>query len=840
MDKRTILFSILVFATLFLVNFYFDSEHAEKLRQWNLSQESKKKQQIKLMESEISENSSAIQKLPLYTAFADAKGNEILTTGIFTNNAFLTIAWSASLPETLYIQPQHSTDKNTKALNLSFDPKTAGLPAVYQENINSPLQIGNLPDLGSYKLYALILSDRPNLTAPEVMIAEYHDGQVTLTQDKIDQLKKELAQEKSSETKPADGHAILLMKADDQYLPVGILNRALNRVVYLEDVPNLNVHSFDSKETVKVLPTAKGGQKFYVLENDYQQLVFSNVGAALVEINLPFSSESNKVSSVRPIEIDRDIKEFHAYNGHFPAHPYFTASNQDDSQYIEHEKGQLGGYYPLIRRNLIEGGLRKSVELNPRFYSLNLLSEYPEFAELQYTVTHFDKRSITFEGQQRQRKITKTFSLPDNDAPYTFDLKLNVEGDKRGLWLSTGIPEVELFSGVPDPVLKYRITRNQKPAIETISLPENSITNNSASPDWICNSNGFFGIIIDPLTPVDAGYKAVHVPGQTAPSRIVEVDQSHDRYEAKNFPGYLLMTPIKSGSGSIDYRIFAGPFSSAVLKKVDAIYSDAATGYNPDYIACQSYHGWFSFISEPFAKLLFVLMNFFHSITGSWALSIVLLTAALRLMLYPLNAWSTKSMLKMQQIAPLVTAIQEKYKKDPKKMQAEVMNLYREKGVNPMSGCVPMLIQMPFLIGMFDLLKTTFELRGASFIPGWIDNLTSPDVLFSWETPIFFIGNQFHLLPILLGVVMFFQQRMSAPKIDPAQMTDQQRQQRAMGTFMPVIFTFMFYNFPSGLNIYWLSSMLLAMLQQWWMQYRMAKDTSAATAAAPSPQKNLK
>ena len=217
-------------------------------------------------------------------------------------------------------------------------------------------------------------------------------------------------------------------------------------------------------------------------------------------------------------------------------------------------------------------------------------------------------------------------------------------------------------------------------------------------------------------------------------------------------------------------------------------------------------------------------MRFFHSLTGSWAFSIVLLTVALRVMLYPLNAWSTKSMVRMQQIAPEVTAIQEKYKKDPKKVQLEIMNLYRDKGVNPVSGCFPLLIQMPFLIGMFDLLKSTFELRGASFIPGWIDNLTAPDVLFSWSMPIPLIGNQFHLLPILLGVVMFVQQRFmsTAPK-DPAMLTDQQRQQRFMGNIMSVVFTVMFYSFPSGLNIYWLSSMLLGILQQYFTTKRMNK-----------------
>lgn len=172
----------------------------------------------------------------------------------------------------------------------------------------------------------------------------------------------------------------------------------------------------------------------------------------------------------------------------------------------------------------------------------------------------------------------------------------------------------------------------------------------------------------------------------------------------------------------------------------------------------------------------------------------------------------------MQQISPEVTKIQEKYKKDPKKAQMEIVNLYRERGVNPLSGCLPMLIQMPFLIGMFDLLKSNFELRGASFIPGWIDDLAAPDVLFSWEYPLPIIGNSFHLLPIILGGVMFMQQRLFATgPTDPEKMTDQQRQARSMGTMMAAVFTFLFYNFPSGLNIYWLSSMLLSMGQQWWM-----------------------
>lgn len=394
----------------------------------------------------------------------------------------------------------------------------------------------------------------------------------------------------------------------------------------------------------------------------------------------------------------------------------------------------------------------------------------------------------------------------------------------RGLYLSSGIPEVEWISGATAPVLKYRITRNQRADVELIDLPQGTKTISSVIPDWLCNSNGFFGLILDALTEPGNGYRVALVPGTEVPSRLVEIDQQYDLYPADKMPGYEVMVPFKSSPGETKFRVFAGPFASNVLKQLDATYANPETGYNPDYIACQTFHGWFAFISEPFAKFLFLLMQAFHWLTGSWGFSIILLTIALRIMLYPLNAWSLKSTINMQKIAPDIKLIQDKYKKDPQKAQAEIINLYRERGVNPLSGCLPLLIQMPFLIGMFDLLKSTFELRGASFIPGWINDLSAPDTLFSWGYPIFFIGNAFHLLPFLLGGVMFLQQRMMATgPANPTEMTDQQRQQKAMGTMMTVMFTVMFYHFPSGLNIYWLSSMLLGILQQWWTSKKMMK-----------------
>lgn len=583
--------------------------------------------------------------------------------------------------------------------------------------------------------------------------------------------------------------------------------------------------------TQNFTPTAskKKEETFYVLETPYQQLVFSNVGGALAEVNLPFQTEENQSSVVREIEFDREMVNSYPANAYFPSHPYYTPE-PSGKEPILNEKGKLGGYYPLLRRDLIVQPPRQNIKVKPQYYALNIVSEYPELAEMIYEVKKFDQQSIVFEAVQNHRRITKSYFLGDAthpQGPYCLNVEIKIEGEGKGLWLTSGVPEAEWISGGLAPTLKYRLTRNQKSEVEKIDLPKDSATVSSVYLDWICNSNGFLGMIMDPILDstreIEPGYRVQLVPGTSVPSRLSEFDQTNESFKPASMPGYMTFLPINKGT--MKFRFFAGPFDSAILKEVDQLYSDPATGYNPDYISCQTMHGWFTFISEPFAKFLFILMNLFHTFTGSWAFSIVLLTISLRIMLYPLNAWSTKSMVRMQQIGPEVTALQEKHKKDPKKAQIEIMNLYRERGINPASGCIPMLIQMPFLIGMFDLLKSSFALRGASFIPGWIDDLTAPDVLFRWKTPIFFIGTEFHLLPILLGVVMFVQQRLMAtgPK-DPNLMTDQQRQQKMMGTIMTVVFTVMFYNFPSGLNIYWLSSMLLGILQQWMTAKKLQKE----------------
>lgn len=782
MDRRTVIFVLLVGITFFGFNLFFSRQQDDKNREILKQQEAKSKKEDAQRAEEIKSRTAQPSDLPLTTLYLDQEKTLPLSKGIDLNEGILTLAWDDSLPDSIFAN-------GSQKWLVTKNPVKNG-PVLYASSDFKTLDIASLPDTGTYDLQ-LVSFPSPNTV--RIYLGEYSQGDLSILQG------------------PLLENAIALYKGPSAWLPFGFYEGQGSVFVNLQKLPILSGLISPLTQSQGLIGPQQKDQKFYKLENAYQQLVFSNIGGALVEINLPFQSGQDKSSVVKEIGFDREIAEDSPKNARFPAHPYYSP----DSDKV-HPSGEIGGYYPLLRRGIWN---QKDTPLSPSYYALNIVSDYPEMAELLYDVKEFTQNKIVFEARQPHRKITKTYTLSSGSegAPYILDLELQVEGDSRGLWLVSGVPEVEIMSNSSSPMIQYRMSRKGKSEVEKLSLPKINeiVTVSSIYPDWVVNSNGYLGLILDPLETMRSGYKVAAIAGAKVPTRLSVINPKHQPYPASKYPGYQVMLPLSTKGGITKFRVYAGPFEESVLKKVDAIYSDPNTGYNPDYLACRTFYGWFSFISEPFAKFLFIVMKFFHSVTGSWGFSIILLTVFLRVLLYPLNAWSIKSMRRMQQISPQIQAIQARHKKEPKKAQAEIMALYREKKVNPFTGCIPILIQLPFLIAMFDLLKSSFQLRGASFIPGWIDNLTAPDVLFSWQTPIFFIGNQFHLLPILLGVVMFFQQRLfsTAPK-DPNKMTDQQRQQKAMGSIMTVVFTVMFYHFPSGLNLYWLSSMLLGILQQ--------------------------
>ena len=477
-------------------------------------------------------------------------------------------------------------------------------------------------------------------------------------------------------------------------------------------------------------------ESLYVLENDYQQLVFSSTGGALKEINLPFHTQTNQKSVIKSTETDAKAKR---------GYPLTAMSASNEQKDLEN-----GDYYPLLRSS--------QDKIDSKHYALNIISEEADLENQVYKVKEQTNDKLVFETTLNGQKITKTYTL---EGPYMLDLKVDVSEGNGNFWLSSGVLETELISNAPTPAIKAKSFKKDKFETASLKLPKEHTTQTDVKPEWIANSNGFFSLIVKPTDSTLTGYKLGKVTASELPSRLSNIGNYKDQKRAESFHGYEFFLPLKASSEPLNFKIFAGPLETDLLKSIDQNYSDP-TGEALGFTKAQSSHGWFSFISEPFAKILLVFMKLFYSFTKSWGLSIILLTIALRVMLYPLNSWSIKSMRKMQEVGPQVTALQKRYKDDPKKAQQEVMALYKKKKANPLSGCLPMLIQMPFLIGMFDLLRSSFVLRGASFIPGWINNLTSPDVLFSWDQPLWLIGNEFHLLPVLTGIVMFIQQKMSS------------------------------------------------------------------------------
>lgn len=214
---------------------------------------------------------------------------------------------------------------------------------------------------------------------------------------------------------------------------------------------------------------------------------------------------------------------------------------------------------------------------------------------------------------------------------------------------------------------------------------------------------------------------------------------------------------------------------------------------------------------SPLEAILKWILEKIYRLIPNWGASIIIMTLLLRLALFPLTKNQSLSSLKMQEISPEVKRIQEKYKNDPQKQQSALSSLYREKGYNPMSGCLPMIVQFLMIFAMYNLFNNYFEFRGASFIEGWIDDLSTGDSIYSLPFSIPLLGDQLRILPI---VYLFSQLIFSKITKLGAPASGSQTQMNMMMYGLPLMFFFFFYNAPSGLLIYWTVSNLFQLGQQ--------------------------
>jgi YidC/Oxa1 family membrane protein insertase len=242
---------------------------------------------------------------------------------------------------------------------------------------------------------------------------------------------------------------------------------------------------------------------------------------------------------------------------------------------------------------------------------------------------------------------------------------------------------------------------------------------------------------------------------------------------------------VRLDGGGSSFHVFMGPKERDVL---------TAAGHQLDRALD---FGWFWFIARP----LLYLLKLLHSISGNYGVDIILLTTLVKVVTIPLTQSSLRNMKAMQKLQPEMTKLRERYKDDQVALQKEVMELYKRHQVNPLSGCLPMVLQIPIFVGLYNALNHAIELRHAPFML-WINDLSAPDKLMIAGVPI-------PVLTLVMGLSMLVQQRMTPQQGDPMQ-------QRMM-MIMPVMFTFMFINFPAGLVLYWLVNNLLSIAQQYFM-----------------------
>ncbi|MCP4020801.1 MAG: membrane protein insertase YidC [Desulfobacteraceae bacterium] len=301
--------------------------------------------------------------------------------------------------------------------------------------------------------------------------------------------------------------------------------------------------------------------------------------------------------------------------------------------------------------------------------------------------------------------------------------------------------------------------------------------------DWAGYTDRYFLTSVMPKTPLDTKLKL------TFADEIVTTNF---------FQPMERLDPGKQATYSFTY--YMGPKSLKILSQYDNALKKAIN------------FGWFDVIAKP----LLITMNYIYKVIPNYGVAIILLTILIKILFWPLGTKSYKSMNEMKKVQPLMMEIREKYKDDKQRMNQEIVGLYKTYKVNPASGCLPLLVQMPIFFALYRMLYMAIELRHASFL-GWINDLSSPDRLFHFDFTIPMMQPPFGIpvLTLLMGASFLLQQKMAPTAGDPMQ--------AKMMMLMPIFMTVLFINFPAGLVLYMLVNNVISMGQQYYIQKKFSK-----------------
>jgi YidC/Oxa1 family membrane protein insertase len=425
-----------------------------------------------------------------------------------------------------------------------------------------------------------------------------------------------------------------------------------------------------------------------------------------------------------------------------------------------------------------------------------------------YEIIAKDDQSVAFQGKTPEGlTVKKVFSASTGDTKDDHLLKLDITVTNPGT-TPFQTEEFYLYTGTaaslePDELLKPGFFWNNAGDADTKD-------SNFFNKGWFSEEKSeyrathsrlrFGGVMSRFFANIVSHTVTTDEPGKIWSSRFL-IDHSRDEFAALKSAGTdfaveaaVALPPIDLAPGASvtkNYEIYLGPKEYQRLK---------ATGGQRAFVM---FYGWFT----PISKLLTNIMNWMHSLSGNWGVAIIFMTLLIRVVIWPLQAKSQYAMKRMGLLAPKMKELQEKFKDEPAKQQQEMMKLYRDYGVNPVGGCLPMFLQIPIFFGFFRVLQNAAELRGQDFL--WVQDLSMPDTI----TQIY--GFDLNPLPLIMGVTMFLQM-----KVTPQPATADKMQQRIF-MLMPFMFLFFCYSFAAALALYWTTQNIFSIFQTWIMKLYM-------------------
>jgi YidC/Oxa1 family membrane protein insertase len=437
------------------------------------------------------------------------------------------------------------------------------------------------------------------------------------------------------------------------------------------------------------------------------------------------------------------------------------------------------------RINLVTGVEAGKVSLVTPFTELGI----GDFGNRIFEIVSEDGSTVSFEARENGVTLRKTFTF-DSEG-YSFRLRVEVLNESTASIAPRFQIDIPAYYNPADDFREQALAAFQDGS-------------RVAKPIQGLGGGGFFQSITggkpekyeDFVGPIDwAGIQTTYFLTAIVPDN---PSQAQVRMAALE-PGVsgvaqlsFAETVIPAG-GSVD-REFRGFMGPKEMERLEAF--GGGTVHAIDL-------GW-SWV-EPLTRIFSLILKMLYSVVGNYGVAIVILTIAVRVVTAPLTIKQMRSMERMRALSPKLKEIQAEFADDRQKQSEKTMALYKSEGVNPLGGCLPMLLQFPVFIGLFYALRSTIQLRQAPFF-GWIDDLSIPESLF--EIPV--LDLPFRVLPLIMGASMVLQQRITPTQADPAQA-------KMMMTVMPIMMTVIFYQFPSGLVLYWMVSNILAISHQLWI-----------------------